>query len=63
MGLSIDFFYMELCKVKTQGTYFKSSGVKVFDNYGLEVVVFCSIDHRHSCLVQKYFADWKVIEA
>lgn len=63
MGLPVDFFYMELLKHKTQGTYLKSSGIKVYEKYGLDIAVFISMDYRHSCLVQRYYGTYSVIEA
>lgn len=63
MGLSLDFFYMELIKHKLQGNYIKNMGMKVYDKYGLDVAIFVSLDYRHTCLVKKYYADWVVVEA
>jgi len=64
MGLSIDFFYMELLKhSELKGNYFKDMGQKVYCKFGIDCAVFISMDYKHSCLVQKWYGNWTVCEA
>ena len=62
MGLSIDFFYMELLNYKTKGTYLKSSGIKVYEKYGLDVAIFISMDYKYTALVKRYYGTYSVCE-
>ena len=63
MGLSLDFFYMELLKHNLNGNYLKNMGMKCYDKYGIDIAIFVSMDYRHTCLVQRYYGTYSVVEA
>lgn len=62
MALSIDFFYMELLKHQTKGTYIKNNGMFIFEKYGLQVAVFYSMDYRYIATVKYYYGSYSFSE-
>lgn len=49
-------FYLNAVSIpKRQGVYQKQDGIVVYDDYGLQIVVFPSINHRTIAVVKRLY--------
>lgn len=63
MKLDTSFFYMELLNLKNRkGIYYPTRAVQVYDDYGIQVVVFPSADYRYAVIVKRLYGEYKAVE-
>lgn len=58
----LNFHYMELVKHNLQGSYMLSSGIVCYNQYGLEVSIWISMNRRNVCMVKRFYGKYDICE-
>ena len=56
------FFYSELLRHKLKGSYMLKDGIAVYERYGLEVMVFPSLNFENVVIVKRFYGKYSVSE-
>ena len=63
MKLETSLFYLALLNLKPRnGIYFQDRGIPVYDDYGLQVVVFPSSENRYAVVVKRLYGKYTAVE-
>lgn len=63
MKLNTSLFYNELLNLKgKKGIYFPNNAIQVYDNYGIQVVVFPSSEYRYAVIVKRLYGQFTAVE-
>ena len=60
--VSPSFFYSELLRHKLKGNYMLKDGIAVYERYGLEVMVFPSLNFENVAIVKRFYGKYSVSE-